>query len=159
MKRIRIKNCSSVSGDADRGTQLLGSTRLLNSASMFTCRGGLGEAASWIVLRQHLYLSITRYQPICIDLDCYLSSSSFLDSSAESLTNRMILLRGRALIPSHNAQRRWDYEGWAQLRSDIMQWYESISWPLKPDASKSLARDDTDGLPDLWVPTPVHGMS
>lgn len=138
---------------------MLGSTRLLNSASSFACRGGLGEAASWIVLRQHIYLSITQYQPIRIDLDCYLNSSSLQVSSPESLANRMILLCGRALTPSHNAQGRWDYEGWAQLRSDIMQWYESIPWPLKPDASKCLAREDAEGLPNLWVPRPVHGTS
>ena len=142
----------------DRGTHLLGSTRLLNGASSFACRGGLGEAASWIVLRQHLYLSITRDQPIHIDLDCYLRSSSFRDSSPESLTNRIILLCGRALTPSHNAQGRWDYEGWAELRRDVLQWYESVPWSLKPDASICLAREDAEGLPDLWVPTPVHGI-
>lgn len=133
---------------------------MLNSASSFACRGGLGEAASWIVLRQHIYLSVTRYQPIHINLDYYLRSFSFRDSSPESLTNRIILLCGRALVPSHNAGGRWDYEGWTQLRTEIMQWYEFISWPLKPPiAAQRLEKEDTEGLPNLWVPRPVHGMS
>lgn len=130
---------------------------MLNSASSFACRGGLGEAASWIVLRQHIYLSISRYQPIRIDLDHYLRSSSFRGSSPEFLTNRMILLCGRALSPSHNTQGRFDTEGWDKLHSEVIKWYDSISWPLKPNVAPFFVGGDAQSLKSFWVTKPVHG--
>ncbi|KAK3196684.1 hypothetical protein K4F52_000028 [Lecanicillium sp. MT-2017a] len=77
--------------DSDTGTHLLGSSRFLTLASSFANQGGLGEAASWIVLRQNLYVSLAKSSPLRMDLAHYRNSSSYLGSNDESFANRAVL--------------------------------------------------------------------
>ncbi|KAH6663316.1 hypothetical protein F5X68DRAFT_251533 [Plectosphaerella plurivora] len=145
--------------DVDTGTHLLGSARLLNSPSAYADRGGLSEAASWIALRQQLYLSTTYFQPVSMDLDYFARSYSFKDSSPESFTNRIILLCCRVLTYSHNTQGRFGVEDWTQLRNEVLLWYDSITWPVKPNILYYFIDGVSGSLPNLWVPMPVHAIA
>ncbi|KAI9146737.1 NADPH--cytochrome P450 reductase [Paramyrothecium foliicola] len=142
--------------DVDTGTHLLGSTRLLNSASSFASRGGLGEAASWIVLRQYLYLSITRSQPLLINLDCYSNSTCFQNTNEEASANRIILLCAQLLMAVFGSNGYIDNETWLQFDQETLLWYESVSWCCKPDTQIGHAEGTKTELPDVWMATPVH---
>ncbi|KAI9897385.1 hypothetical protein N3K66_007241 [Trichothecium roseum] len=142
--------------DMDTGTHLLGSTRLLNSASTFASQGGIGEAASWIVLRQCLYLSITRSQPLRINLGNYKASAAFRDSEPESMANRIILLCAQILTPAVDARQGLDAGTWGDLGRDVDMWRGEVDWPFAPDEDG--VGDDGEGVPDLWVALPVHAI-
>lgn len=140
----------------DTGTHLLGSTRLLNSASTFASQGGIGEAASWIVLRQCLYLSITRSQPLRINLGNYKASAAFRDSEPESMANRIILLCAQILTPAVDARQGLDAETWGVLGREVDMWRGEVDWPFAPDED-GVGDGVGEGVPDLWVALPVHG--
>ncbi|UQC78852.1 uncharacterized protein CLUP02_04330 [Colletotrichum lupini] len=73
--------------DTDFGVHLSGSSKLLNSMFSLASKGGLGEAASWIVLRQDYWVALVKSQPLSINLDSYKGSSSFVVSDPECLAN------------------------------------------------------------------------
>jgi hypothetical protein len=141
--------------DFDTGTHLLGTAKLLNSPSSYAGRGGLGEAASWIALRQQLYLSTTYSQPVHMDLD-YFQLSYLEDSTPEFFANCIILLCCRILRCAHETAGKFMLADWVALRDEVSLWCESVQWPFKPEVSTDLTDED---MPNLWIPTPVHGCS
>lgn len=60
-------NTTNTTPESDTGTHLLGSAKFIALASSFATQGGLGEAASWVVLRQNLYVSLAMSTPLRLD--------------------------------------------------------------------------------------------
>ncbi|KAI0537153.1 hypothetical protein GGR58DRAFT_472848 [Xylaria digitata] len=150
--------------DTDTGTHLFGSARLLNTASGFAAAGGLGEAASWIVLRQSIYISFTRSQPLYIDLENYRRSSAFTSVDAESLANRAVFLLAQVLTFAFGTGQgipEWNVEEWDSLNEDIEEWYRcrprelSVFWFSMP----RLGEGDMPAFPTAWMTRPVHVIS
>ncbi|POR35599.1 Uncharacterized protein TPAR_04205 [Tolypocladium paradoxum] len=104
--------------DVDPGTHLLGSARILSLASSFAAQGGLGEAASWIVLRQNLYVSLANCAPIRMDLAHFRSSSSFLGSDDGSFANRAVLLCSQVLACTMCSERDPTLAEWMELNDE-----------------------------------------
>ncbi|KAF2452414.1 hypothetical protein BDY21DRAFT_173906 [Lineolata rhizophorae] len=141
--------------DVDTGTHLFGSSRILNSMSSFAAKGGLGEAASWIVLRQDIYFSLTKSQPLYIQLESYKMSSSFTDNSAESLANRAVFLCAQLLAYAFHCGADLDVQLWNELNEEVEKWYETKPWqctPLwvGPQGSSGSA------FPSIWMIRPAH---
>ncbi|KAI0439880.1 hypothetical protein F4803DRAFT_23153 [Xylaria telfairii] len=149
--------------DTDTGTHLFGSARLLNTASGFAASGGLGEAASWIVLRQSIYISFTRSQPLCINLDNYRRSSVFISIDAESLANRAVFLCARVLTFAFGTGENvseWKVDEWDSLNNDLEEWYKSrpiemrafwVNMPRPGEAEGTLP-----AFPTAWMTRPAH---
>ncbi|GAP92510.2 putative zn 2cys6 transcription factor [Rosellinia necatrix] len=149
--------------DTDAGTHLFGSARLLNTASGFAAAGGLGEAASWIVLRQSIYISFTRSQPLCINLDNYRRSSAFTTVDAESLANRAVFLCAQVLafaFGTGESVPEWHVDEWESLDENLEEWYRSrpkeicAFWVNMP-------RPEEEGgawpvFPTAWMIRPAH---
>ncbi|KAK7432225.1 hypothetical protein QQZ08_001170 [Neonectria magnoliae] len=144
--------------EGDVNTHLTGSSRLLNSGSRFIDRG-LGEAASWVVLRQDLYVCLTRSLPLRINLDSYRNSSSFVDTCDHSLANRAVFICGRVVAYAMGPATNLDPDLWEELDQDMKNWHQSTPWRfLAYTAESSPARGDTDSaFPTLWMPRRVQG--
>lgn len=135
---------------------------MLNTVSAFAAQGGLGEAASWIVLRQDIYVSLTQWQPLRISLESYKGSSAFRDTNDESWTNRAIFLCGQVLDYATRADTHLNAHVWTSLNEDLLHWYESVPWrgigPYFPDSPP--VEDGGDPVfPNLWMTQPTHGKS
>ncbi|KAI0599456.1 hypothetical protein F4775DRAFT_127590 [Biscogniauxia sp. FL1348] len=146
--------------DVDSATHLSGSSLLLNSISDLATGGGLGEAASWIVLRQDIYVSLKTSKPLSIQLDSYRGSASFARDDAGSIANQAVFLCGRALRYAFRPSARLDVREWEQLSEDVEKWYES-----KPRDFRSYYMEDpmtmdpaarSSAFPTLWMSRPAY---
>ncbi|KAM5345983.1 hypothetical protein ACJ41O_011844 [Fusarium nematophilum] len=136
--------------DADGGAHLTGSSRLLNSEFRFAAQGGLGEAASWVVLRQDMYVSLTRSRPLRTNMDSYRDSQSFVDTSDESLANRVVFICGRVLAYAFGPDSRLDPALWVQLGEDLRGWYEATPWKVLSCAPEAVPGRQSV-FPTLWM--------
>lgn len=128
-----------VAEELDKGTHLLGSSRVLKNFTP-TESGGLAEACFWVVLRQDMFISLTRSQPPSVPLENIMGSSAFSEFDPESCANRMVFLVSRilsyALDPIKSTQPAW----WGQLDAEVDAWYASKAWHFQP----------------LWIEEPSH---
>lgn len=154
LRSLQIFTNVSVS-DSDTGTHLHGSSGVLDSMSSFASKGGLGEAASWIVLREDIYFSMTRSQPLYLHLDNYKNSSSFDTTDAESIANRAVLLFAKVLMYAFHPGQHLSIDSWNRLDEEVESWYESRPWhstPLWVDAP----RPGVSAFPAIWLTRPAH---
>ncbi|KAH8669096.1 hypothetical protein BX600DRAFT_549311 [Xylariales sp. PMI_506] len=155
--------------DMDAGTHLAGVTRLLNSVSNLVGKGGLAEAASWTVLRQDMYFSLTKSQPLHIDLDSYAQSRSFVDDSPESITNRIVYHCARIQAYAFGTDKTPDPMRWSQLQADVEDWYNTKPWQFRPMWTQTSGGGSGDGtgdgaendsvFPTAWMHNPVYVLA
>lgn len=117
-------------GDADEQCHHFGTTRILNSISSFAADGGLRESASWVSLRQHIYVSLTTQHTINLSLENYRHSSVFQNFDEESWANRIIFQF--AVILKHAFEQHPDSgsscvtrEKWNELDAEVEEWYRT----------------------------------
>ncbi|KAJ3545699.1 hypothetical protein NM208_g2387 [Fusarium decemcellulare] len=123
--------------ETDTGTHLLGGSRLLNDVPDFAAQGGLSEAASWIILRQNLHVSLIKSEPMRVNLDKYRHSRSFVDTTDEAFANRAVLLCCQVLAAAFGSGSQLDYDTWTQLSEEVVQWRSSIPAHYRPYYSDS----------------------
>ena len=119
--------------DKDENVHLLGGKRLLNSIASYAADGGFKEAASWISLRQHIYISLTTQSPLGLNLSNYEHSSVFTAQSDEAWANRAVFLFARVLnyiFGSEDAGHsgRFDPERFTELENEVEAWNMSKPW-------------------------------
>ncbi|KAF1360277.1 hypothetical protein EJ07DRAFT_116170, partial [Lizonia empirigonia] len=122
-------------GDADEQCHHFGTARILNSISSFAADGGLRESASWVSLRQHIYVSLTSQQPLNLSLENYRHSSVFREFDDESWTNRAIFLFATILqtIFEESGEANTNTlskEKWTELHSEIDEWERTKPWTV-----------------------------
>jgi hypothetical protein len=138
---------------------LFGTTRLLNSISSFAADGGLRESASWVSLRQHIYISLTSQHPLAINLTNYRHSSAFRELDDESLANRIIFIFASILTLVFGLEKGPSVEQWAELEAEVEAWSMSKPWNFAPLWFTGSA-DPTDGpWPNLLMSHPSHGKT
>jgi hypothetical protein len=120
-------------GDADEQCHHFGTARILNSISSFAADGGLRESASWVSLRQHIYVSLTSQQPLNLSLENYRHSSVFREFDDESWTNRVIFLFATILqtIFEESGEANTNSltkERWAELHAEVDEWERTKPW-------------------------------
>jgi hypothetical protein len=120
-------------GDADEQCHHFGTARILNSISSFAADGGLRESASWVSLRQHIYVSLTSQQPLNLSLENYRHSSVFRDFDDESWTNRAIFLFATILqtIFEDSGEANTNTltkEEWTGLHAEVDEWERTKPW-------------------------------
>ena len=110
---------------------LLGSSRIINSIEQLGVNGGLGEAAAWLVLRQHIYVSLMSNASLDISLGCYKVSLAVQGSTDHDWANKILLICAHCLAyqskPSFPGELPTD-GNWNTLRCETINWYQS-----KPD--------------------------
>ncbi|USP74852.1 hypothetical protein yc1106_02126 [Curvularia clavata] len=122
-------------GDGDTFCHHFGSARILNSISSFAADGGLRESASWVSLRQHIYVSLTTQQPLNLSLDNYKHSSAFHDYEDESWANRIIFQFATILQNVFEGDVNSNFltrEKWNELDADTETWFHTKPWHFVP---------------------------
>jgi hypothetical protein len=142
----------------DEKCHLLGQSRLLNSMAEFSHSGGLGEAASWVSLRQDIYISVISKQPISIDLKIYEKSKSFEKKDDGSWANVMVYLFARVLALAFSPRNQDLYHEWQYLETSIEEWNASKPKTFSP---VSIRRDESNGrsFREIWMLNSFHGNS
>ncbi|KAF2147022.1 uncharacterized protein K452DRAFT_314269 [Aplosporella prunicola CBS 121167] len=141
--------------DIDEKCHLYGGTRLLNSIAQFVPMGGLGEAASWIFLRQDIYVSLTTGQPLNIDLTNYLSSQAFQKDTPGSWANRMVFVFAKILNYACQQEEAPSKKKWQQLHEEVETWNRMKPWHFRPLWARR-PEGDTAPFPEVWMTLPAH---
>ncbi|GJC94853.1 sugar transporter [Colletotrichum higginsianum] len=144
--------------DTDFGVHLSGSSKLLNSMFSLASKGGLGEAASWIVLRQDYWVALVQSQPLSINLDSYRGSSSFVRSEPECLANRAVFLCAEACAYAFQPTAMRDLDRWNTLNRELGSWLVSNPWHADPLWVEAPHRISANGsaFPTVWMTHPAH---
>lgn len=138
--------------DIDEKCHLYGGTRLLNSIAQFVPSGGLGEAASWIFLRQDIYVSLTTGQPLNIDLNNFRESPLFHADTSSAWANKMIFIFAEILNFSCQQDKLPSLERWKELEAQAEAWNNSKPWHFRP----LWIREETSPFPEIWMMGPPH---
>ncbi|KAF1993776.1 hypothetical protein P154DRAFT_582447 [Amniculicola lignicola CBS 123094] len=144
-------------GESDEQCHHLGTARILNSISSFAADGGLRESASWVSLRQHLYVSLCSQQPLHLNLDNYRHSSVFREFDDESWANRSIFLFALVLKNIfHDNENSLSREKWAELDAEVDEWERTKPWTFSALYTPENAGKEFNGaFPDLPTPAGV----
>ncbi|KAK5085164.1 hypothetical protein LTR64_008638 [Lithohypha guttulata] len=123
-----------LSHDDDVRCHLFGTRKILDSVSAFAADGGLREAASWVSLRQHIYVSLTEQQPLDITLQNFRHSSVFLIESNrnEDWANRMVFIFARILDYAFSHAPIPTPDRWHELRAEVENWWNTKPWDFAP---------------------------
>lgn len=151
-----ISTCACITDarkDIDEKCHLYGGTRLLNSIAKFVPSGGLGEAASWIFLRQDIYVSLTTGQPLNIDLNIFRESPSFHADTSSAWANRMIFIFAEILNYSCQPGELPSLDRWKELEEQAEAWNDTKPWHFRP----LWTREDASPFPEIWMMGPAHG--
>ncbi|KLP14152.1 ARCA protein [Fusarium fujikuroi] len=146
--------------DVDTGTHLVGCARLWNNIPDFIAEGGLSEAASWILLRQNLHISLIKGEPMQVDLNKYRRSRSFIDTTDEDFANRIILICCQVLEACFGPSAQLDYETWAHLGKEVALWHDSIPAHYHPYHSdmEGTSPGARSAFPVVWMMNPAQVM-
>ena len=120
-------------GGVDEQCHHFGTARILNSKSSFAADGGLRESASWVSLRQHIYVSLIPQQPLDLSLENYRHPAVFRDLDDESWTNRAIFLFAIILqtIFEESGEANTNSltkEEWTELHAEVDEWERTKPW-------------------------------
>ncbi|KZL79705.1 zn 2cys6 transcription factor [Colletotrichum incanum] len=136
---------------------LRGTRNLLNhdAIARFVTQGGLAEAASWVHLRQALYVYLVRRTPIEICLENFERSSTFRSSDDTAHANRIVYLFAKVLkifFPDNGTgSSTSSAAAWEELQADVETWYRE-----KPVSFRPLFYEKADVVggkpfPTLWM--------
>lgn len=123
-----------LSHDDDIRCHLFGTRKMLDSVSAFAADGGLREAASWVSLRQHIYVSLTEQQPLDITLQNFRHSAVFNEGSTrnEDWSNRIVFIFGTILDYAFGPALTPAPERWHELEAEVRNWYDTKPWDFAP---------------------------
>lgn len=129
---LQNESHANINIENDERCHLLGSTRLLNSISSYAADGGFKESASWISLRQHIYIALTNEQPLSLNLENYRHSGVFVDNSDEAWADRIILIFASILnfvfgSDQHKGQQFIENR-WSELEAEAEAWNQRKPW-------------------------------
>ncbi|KAL0940490.1 zn 2cys6 transcription factor [Colletotrichum truncatum] len=138
---------------------LRGTRNLLNhdSIARFVTQGGLAEAASWVHLRQALYIYLVRRTPIEICLKNFERSSTFMMNDDTAHANRIVYLFAKVLklfFPDDGTGFLASSDtAWEELQGEVEGWYRD-----KPVSFQPLFYERADltrhrPFPTLWMST------
>ncbi|KAI1206297.1 uncharacterized protein F4807DRAFT_235297 [Annulohypoxylon truncatum] len=155
-------------GEIDERCHHLGASRIINASSSFAADGGLRESASWVSLRQHIYVSLTTQRPLDLSLGNYRCSSVFRESHDEAWANRIIFCFANILkhVFENDTLGRLSQEKWNELDVELREWDSTKPWTFAPlaeeqfvDKSADLGRAEWQGKwPELLVAQPAQAV-
>ncbi|THZ84532.1 hypothetical protein D6C84_04088 [Aureobasidium pullulans] len=143
-----LRHYEELGNDDDHRTHLLGTVRLLRTVSKFSLSGGLGETASWWILRQDIYVALVHKQPLSVDLSTYDQASAFDLEDDGSYSNMVVLLVARILQLLHSPSHSTDISAWETLETETDAW-----WNAKPDTFQPVFYEEPDLSQNRAFPT------
>ncbi|CAJ0541125.1 Ff.00g078940.m01.CDS01 [Fusarium sp. VM40] len=112
---------------------LSGTQNLLNHQviSRFVMQGGLAEAASWVHLRQAIYVYVARRTPLEICLENFERSTVFRRYDDSAYANRAVYIFAK-IMKLFLSSGSLDIEAWEAIEIEIDGWYEGRPTSFKP---------------------------
>ncbi|CEI63366.1 unnamed protein product [Fusarium venenatum] len=114
---------------------LSGTQNLLNHEviARFVMQGGLAEAASWVHLRQAIYIYVVHRKPIEIRLESFERSTVFRRSDDSAYANRAVYNFAKILklFLSTNTQES-NLGEWRAVETEVKGWYDARPVSFKP---------------------------
>ncbi|RBR14466.1 uncharacterized protein FIESC28_07702 [Fusarium coffeatum] len=140
----------------DMEMHLTGTSRIVNSMSLFDFNGGLGEAAAWLCLRQDIYVSLTKQRPLRSDLETYIQSDVFRRVDDAAYANRMVFLLAKALSYVFPTSSSFSNEKLDSIRLEVENWFDSKPAAFNPILENARNKEEGRLLPEIWVLSPFH---
>ncbi|KAB8076425.1 hypothetical protein BDV29DRAFT_170229 [Aspergillus leporis] len=140
----------------DNQFHLTGTTRILNTVSLFGSSGGLGEAAAWLCLREDIYISLTSQQPLRTDLQSFSNSNVFFREDDFAWASRIVFLLAKALKNVFNPNRTADPALLEGIGEEIENWNNRKPRTFEPIQYKPRTRELNRRFPGVWMLLPVH---
>lgn len=153
--------------DKDNNVHLLGGQRLLNSIASYAADGGFKESASWISLRQHVYISLTQQSRLGLNLSNYEHSRVFIDNTDEAWANRAIFLLACVLNYAFGPENETSpqehtsaFDRWAELEARVEDWARTKPWYFSPLWTHSTPHEKQPGAlwPEILTSHPAHAI-
>lgn len=146
----------------DKKCHLLGSSTLLNTVARFSSSGGLAEAASWLFLRQAIYVCLVQKEPWELCLENYESSLVFEcpNGGDASYANVMIFLVAKILrLISHSRETAsTDPQDWLSLEESVERWNDAKPFSFTPLRYREIDISNNRPFPELWMVSPAAGI-
>ncbi|KAF9878386.1 hypothetical protein CkaCkLH20_03878 [Colletotrichum karsti] len=135
---------------------LRGTRNLLNhdAIARFVTQGGLAEAASWVHLRQALYVILVRRTPIEICLENFERSSTFQMNDDTACSNRIVYLFAKVLklfFPENGTAS--STAAWEELQGEVETWYRNTPLGFRPLFYDRADLTKGRPFPTLWMST------
>lgn len=143
-----LRHYEELGNDDDHRTHILGTSRLLNAVSKFSLSGGLGETASWWILRQDIYVALVHKQCLSVDLSTYDQASAFDLQDDGAYSNMMVLLVARILQLLYSSSHSTSIAAWETLETEVDAWDKA-----KPDNFQPIFYEESDLDRDRAFPT------
>ncbi|KAH6994695.1 hypothetical protein EDB82DRAFT_198951 [Fusarium venenatum] len=142
---------------------LSGTQNLLNHEviARFVMQGGLAEAASWVHLRQAIYIYVVHRKPIEIRLESFERSTVFRRSDDSAYANRAVYNFAKILklFLSTNTQES-NLGEWRAVETEVKGWYDARPVSFKPVFHQPADVSSDRPFPTLYFlrPVPVIAM-
>jgi hypothetical protein len=133
----------------------------LNWITDFAASGGLGEAASWVSLRQDIYVSVTTNTPLKIHLPNYKSSMSFAGLSDGAWANQMVYIFAEIINATFESVEPFHVQRWYELDNAVETWFRSKPDMFSPlfipsQQKKPDNQSEKEVFPGMWLLHPAH---
>ncbi|KAF9774614.1 hypothetical protein IL306_007337 [Fusarium sp. DS 682] len=140
---------------------LSGTQNLLNHEviARFVMQGGLAEAASWVHLRQAIYVYVVRREPVEICLENFARSTVFRRYDDSAYANRMVFVFAKImkLFLSVNTAES-DLRKWETVEREVEEWYDARPVSFKPIFQKAADVPSDEPFPVIYFAASVPGM-
>ncbi|KAI1505641.1 hypothetical protein F5X99DRAFT_415737 [Biscogniauxia marginata] len=139
---------------------LSGAQNLLNhdAVARFVTEGGLAEAASWVHLRQAIYVFLICQTPVEMCLDNFRRSTAFRNNDDSARANRMVYHFAKTLQLFFNEEKTAgkddeaaEQEKWDGLDQDILRWYEGKPISFEPIYEVDADVENGRPFPSIWM--------
>jgi hypothetical protein len=114
---------------------LSGTQNLLNHQviSRFVMQGGLAEAASWVHLRQAIYVYVARRKPLEMCLENFERSTVFRRYDDSAYANRAVYTFAKIMKLFLSTSGSLDTSGaWEAIEMEVDGWYDGRPMSFKP---------------------------
>lgn len=146
---------------------LRGTKSLLDheSVARYAAEGGLAEAASWVHLRQAIYVSLTMQRPLEISLHTFESFSVVRRKDDSAYANRVVLILAKILrhlcgsqTGSHQDSSDLEPDAPLQLlREELDTWFANKPVTFEPIFQGDVADAKNESFPSIWLLLTVPG--
>ncbi|KAM5363821.1 hypothetical protein ACJZ2D_011797 [Fusarium nematophilum] len=118
---------------------LSGTRNLLNheAVARFVTQGGLAEAASWVHLRQAIYIYLVRREPVEICLENFERSTVFRRGDDSAYANRAVYIFAKMMkllfpLDAAGAAQEGTPGPWEMIEMEVKRWYEMKPHSFRP---------------------------
>jgi hypothetical protein len=120
--------------EADPHYHLAGTQNLLNHEviTRFVMQGGLAEAASWVHLRQAIYVYVAGKKPMEICLENFARSTVFQRRDDSAYANRVVYLFAKILKLLFPMGDERGLEEWEDVEREVEMWFDERPVSFKP---------------------------